>query len=85
MSGRPGKARSKGARSGRICLNLTCASKKFSATEPVRSSACINVARRGDNQMAIAKKTRDILLPTLRIHREHASSHLRGSVYTPMM
>jgi hypothetical protein len=30
--------------------------------------------------MAIAKKTRDILLPTLRIHREHASSHLGGSI-----
>jgi hypothetical protein len=63
MNGRAGKARSKGARSGRICLNLTSAfQKKFYATEPVHSSACVNVAQRGDNQMAIAKKTRDTVI-----------------------
>jgi len=35
--------------------------------------------------MAIAKKTRDILLSTLRLHSEYASIHLRGSVYTSMI
>ena len=42
-------------------------------------------AQRGDNQMAIAKKRGDMLLPTLRIHREQASSHLRGRVYASMI
>jgi len=35
--------------------------------------------------MAIAKKRGDMLLPTLRIHREQARSHLRGRVYASMI
>ena len=84
MSGRPGKDQSK-APDFQFRLNLTLCFQNFSATKLTHSSACLTVAGRGDNQMAIAKKTRDMLLPTLRIHREHASSHLRGPVYASMM
>ena len=53
----PRKSSIQGARLSLSLPNLTGASKM-----------CLKVARRGDNQMAIAKKTRDMLLPTLRIH-----------------
>ena len=78
MSGRPGKDQSKAPDFARICVNLTSASKKFSAADPTHSSACINVAQRRDNQMAIAKKTPEMLLPTLRIHREHLLARTRS-------
>jgi len=39
--------------------------QKISATEPIDWNACVTVARRGDNQMAIGKKTRDMLLATV--------------------
>jgi len=42
------------------------------------TGTCVIVTRLRDNQVAIAKKRGDMLLPTLRTDHEHASSHLRG-------
>ena len=72
-----------GARLSLSCLHLTF-QKMFAYVVSV-SGCAPSVAQRRDNQMTIAKKTRDMLLPTLRIHREHAGSHLQGPVYASMI
>jgi len=59
----PRKSSLQGARFLPYLFNLTNAPKN-SATKPTHSSARLTVARRGDNQMAIAKKICDMLLPT---------------------
>jgi len=86
MSERPGKTESKAPASRFNCRDLTCASKNLIfATEPTPVSACVSVARRCDNQMAIEKKTCEMLLPPLRTDRDHASTHLLGPAYASTM